>query len=686
MPIIKPLPEELVNKIAAGEVIERPASVVKELIENSLDAGATKISIEIKGAGSELIKITDNGYGMEEEDAKNCILRHSTSKISNLEDLYAIKSLGFRGEALSSIAAVSVLTIRTKQKGKIEGYEAIFKGGIHKYDGATAADDGTIIEVKDLFFNTPARKKFMKSDLVEMKHIIDIVTRYALINKIISFQLVNEGRSLLNAPGTPNMRANIANIYGSVLAKDLLKNEFEFQEEVGEEEEGACVKVEAYFSKPMICRNDKTQQSIFVNGRYVKNDDINQAIYDAYHSTLFHGKHPVYVINIEIDPEAIDVNVHPNKTTIKIEQKEIVYQAVLQAINEALKKNNLIPEVELKTESDEQLRFGVNSGVGGKSSVEEGNIGDREDSGEEMSDKDLVELGILKKGEIDNGEKSGSEGVKKESKYTFDISEQKVFSSKTDEETAKSDVKYEFRSREPKVKENDDKYLSGTVSANAVESSKDSDEKIESKLENSEDNRLPASLRLPEMRILGQIHKTFFVAETSGGLLIIDQHVVQERVLYEKFMQQYLNKNIAVQNLLEKELITFTGAEKLIVLENLDKLKLLGFELEHFGENDFQLSSIPIIFGRALSKELIHLIVNQLVEGGSKELEKLQEEIITRMACRASIKAGDNVTIPQIKKLLQELSTCKLPFTCPHGRSIFIKVTADELEKKFRRK
>lgn len=686
MPIIKSLPEELVNKIAAGEVIERPASVVKELIENSLDAGATKIAIEIKGAGSELIKVNDNGYGMEEEDAKNCILRHSTSKISNLEDLYAIKSLGFRGEALSSIAAVSVLSVKTKQKGKIEGYETIFKGGIHKYDGATAAEDGTTIEVKDLFFNTPARKKFLKSDLVEMKHIIDIVTRYSLINKIVSFQLVNEGRNLLNAPGTPNMRANIANIYGSVLAKDLLKTEFEFQEEVGEDEEGACVKVEAYFSKPMISRNDKTQQSIFVNGRYVKNDDINQAIYDAYHSTLFHGKHPVYVVNIEIDPEAIDVNVHPNKTTIKIEQKEVVYQAVYQAIHETLKKNSLIPEVELKVERDEQLRFETNNKTGenkGEKSEDDDN------TGEEISDKDLVKLGILKKGEIETEKNNVSEEERKEPKYVFDISEQQVFSPKVnEEEEVKSEIKYEFKSREPKIKESDNKFLSGTLGGgtgdmiNGIER-----EIVKTKIpETKTEDHLPASLKLPEMRILGQIHKTFFVAETSGGLLIIDQHVVQERVLYEKFMQQYLNKNIAIQKLLEKELITFTGAEKLIVLENLERLKSLGFELEHFGDNDFQLSSVPIIFGRAISKELIHLIVNQIVEGKSKELEKLQEEIITRMACRASIKAGDNVTIPHIKALLQELAECKLPYTCPHGRSIFIKVTVDELEKKFRRK
>jgi len=662
MPIIRSLPEDIINKIAAGEVIERPASVVKELIENCLDAGATKITVEIKGSGQELIKISDNGHGMDKVDAENCILRHATSKIQNLDDLYSIKSLGFRGEALASIAAVSKLSIKTKQVGKIEGVEVKVNGGMLISSEPVAVEEGMVIEVNELFFNTPARKKFLKSDLIEMRHIIDIVTRYALVNTIVAFKLVNEGRELINSPGTPNLRSNIAGIYGGMLAKEMLKVEHEFHEEEETEDEGAHIKVSGFFCKPLACRNDKTQQSLFVNKRWVKNDEINRAIYDAYHSLLFHGRHPVYVLNVDLDPESIDVNVHPNKTEIKIEQKDLVYNVVYKALQEVLKKNNLIPEVNVNVE--EQMSFKTDS------EVPEFEREDWQEDGEQIKTIDNIS------------------SVR--SKYVFEPSEQTTFDVENSLELSDEGEPANYNdissAKAPQIKEDlkviyskseeKDPTSEGISAADIISETKESEKSFQPSIGST----------LPPMKLLGQVHKTFFIAETVGGMLIIDQHVVQERVLYEKFMNQYLNKGVSVQKLLDKELLTFTSSEKMLILQKKDQLKALGFELTHFGDNDFLLNSVPTIFGRTQSKELVYLLVKELGEGKVKELERLQEEIITRMACRASVKAGDNLTVPQFKALLQELEKCALPYTCPHGRAIFVKITADELEKKFLRK
>jgi len=399
-----------------------------------------------------------------------------------------------------------------------------------------------------------------------------------------------------------------------------------------------------------------------VNGRWVKNSDINQAIYDAYHSLLFVGKHPIYVMSIDIDPSKIDVNVHPNKTEIKIEQKDVLYKIVYDAVHGCLRKNNLIPEISLNVES--QLSFGT-----------------------------------------PNVQK------KKEVKYAFEPSEQTVFTNQDVERVMSLDQKKELNKdinysdlsqSIPKIKESSD--VAGYNNNNLISENEEtvSQQSTDIQTQNnfserttqspavtineSEDqNFIPGSIKFPAMKILGQVHKTFFIAETTSGMLIIDQHVVQERVLYEKFMTEYLNSQVEVQQLLQKELLTFTSVEKLIAMESLELLKKLGFELSHFGENDFWLCTVPTLLGRTQSKELVYIIIKEISEGKVKELERIQEEIITMMACRASVKAGDVMTVPQIKKLMAELVDCKLPYTCPHGRAIVVKISAEELEKKFLR-
>jgi DNA mismatch repair protein MutL len=592
---IQLLSEDLINKIAAGEVIERPASVVKELVENSIDAGATNILIEISDSGKELIRISDNGKGMSREDAEKSILRHATSKIRNANDLFAIQTLGFRGEALASISAVSNLSIITKQKMGLEGYQILVNGGLVIKSNIAASDEGTVIEVKNLFFNTPARKKFMKTDAVELKHIINVITQYALLHNNVGFKLTHEGREIINSPAVENLRNNVASLYGFESAKELI--------EVGYKDEN--IKLSGLIVKPYHARNDRNWQTIFVNGRWIKNEDITKAIYDAYHSILFVNKHPIFVLNIEVDPEKIDVNVHPTKSDIKIEQKELVCGAITKAVRVALSKENLLPEVDL--EMEEYENFGVPSGK-----------------------------------------------VKLPPKYAFDQSQQTVLKD------------------ESKVSLSNGNGGSYTIPVQQEVVVVPGQDYVEELKEHS---------KLPPLKVLGQIHKTFFAAETPGGMFFIDQHAAHERVMYEQFMESLMSSGVVVQNLLKPEILEFSTAQMEIVKESLDELKLLGFEMAEFGANSFVVKTVPAIFGRLQAKEMVH----EIIEKWGK-VEEAKEEIVTRMACRSAVMAGDELTILEMDEILRELAKKNLPFTCPHGRPTMVRVSVDELEKKFRRK
>lgn len=604
MPIITILPEDVINKIAAGEVIERPASVVKELVENSLDAGATKISIEIKDSGKELIIITDDGGGMDKEDAHNSLLRHATSKLHTADDLFAITTLGFRGEALASIAAVSKLSLLTKKQEGIEGFYLTAEGGTIISSGIKAAQKGTRIEVKNLFFNTPARKKFLKSDSVELRHIIDVVIHYALINNSVAFTIIHDGHELLRSPALQDRRENIASLYGSALAKELL--------EIAYNHDG--ITILGYVAKPYHARNDKTQQALFVNGRWIKNNDLVKAVYDAFHSVLFVHKHPVFVLHLQLDPQRIDVNVHPHKLEIKIEQQDKVTAAVFTAVRETLQKHNLVPV--LNFESDHQLLF-------------------------------------------------QSSTTRPASKYSFEPSTQTTLDVREASNT-----------------------VTGSYTPVVVTTSP-----------NTSEHNLPAlhslavnsrTQKLPPLKILGQIHKTFFVAETTSGVIFIDQHAAHERVLYEQFMEQLMNKDVKIQRLLEEEMLEFSPAETVLLLQQKLFLSRFGFTVDHFGGNTFILKTVPSLFGKVQPGKLVHALLENIETVTASEIDnevtKIQEKIITIMACRAAVMAGEELSIPRIESILRDLEMTELSFTCPHGRPTMIKTTVEELEKKFRRK
>lgn len=565
---INVLDERTISKIAAGEVIEKPASVIKELVENSIDAGASLINVDVEDYGKKLIRIADNGSGMDEEDCRLSVLRHATSKIKASHDLYSISTLGFRGEALASIAAVSSLTIKTRQKESIQGYSIEVAGGDVKFSGPAGCPDGTIIEVRNLFFNTPARLKFLKSDTNELKAIADVVSRYALLYSKISFKLAHNGHVLLSTSAGGRQDA-VASVYGANVAKQMI--------EINSEN------ITGMISRPELLKSDKNSQSIFVNGRYVKDENISKAVYDAYHTLLFLDKNPVFVLSLKLDPEKIDVNVHPSKERIKFGDNNLVYNLVFDAVRKTLLEANLIKSYEVKD-----------------------------------SQKGLMPVNVTRE----------------------------TFENKTIERAEQSFFKN-----------------SEVVSKGAV-------------LQN----------RVSAYRILGSVNKTFFLAESIDGFFIIDQHVVEERINYEKFMNELMGENLRKQDLLKPEIVELNPAEASWLIENIDFANNLGFEVSHFGERSFIVRSIPMIFGKIQPASLLSELVNAASEGKNNPLEQLQESIITMMSCRASIKAGDDCSIFQMEKLLEELDKCKLPWTCPHGRPIMIKVTLDEIEKMFKRK
>ena len=624
---IRVLSEEVINKIAAGEVIERPASVIKELMENSIDANSNYIEIDVKNYGKDLIRVSDNGSGMARDDALLSVQRHATSKIANADDLFSISTLGFRGEALASIAAVSRTIILTKQHDADEGVKVEIEGGNILQSSSIGTAKGTAIEVHNLFFNTPARMKFLKQDSIELKAIADVVTRYALLYSNVAFRLTHNGHNLLSTASTPDLINNLTSVYGKEAARQMIK--IDFQDNAAE--------IHGYISKPSLLKNDRSYQSFYVNGRYVKDDTITQALYDAFHSLLFVNKHPLALLSIKLNPDSIDVNVHPSKAIIKFSQPVKIYQSIFNAIRTALRENSLITDYEVREENTPLAKFNAMA-----------------------SDQNAV------------GQKTPAISSMQVPYAGSNLNSMPMQNSMPPMQDSRN-------SAQP----------SSIITTNEIQNTllnTKETEAVLSELSTSHSAEVVLLSKLPAMKILGQIAKTYFLAEADNGLLLIDQHVVQERAYYEKFMDQMIGNKVAVQTLITPAVIEFTPAEYAVVSSNLELMSSLGFQIEEFGLNTFILRTVPSVFGRIQAKELLQALLEELSSGEKTFIEKLKESIITRMACRASIKGGDDCSIPQFISMLKELDKCAMPWTCPHGRPIIIKFSRDEIEKMFRRK
>ena len=602
--VIRILDNSLVNKIAAGEVVERPASVVKELIENSIDSGADDIRIEIEDAGLKKILVSDNGCGMDPEDLLLSYRRHATSKISNDEDLFNIMSLGFRGEALASIAEISNIKIWTKTKDSTFGSFAEIEAGELLKSNSCGSPDGTIIEVTDLMFNVPARKKYLKNNETEFAYILKVVTKYALIKKDISFRLVKNGKEILNSKRSNELLNKIMYVYGPNISRDLIEVNFEKDD----------VSINGFISKPNLTRSDKDDQSLYVNGRYVKNNIISNSIYDAYKTLLFIHRHPVFVLNIDIHPNNIDVNVHPSKELIRLKDEGHISKIVFEGISDAFKKSSLIPDADIFEISDSKALKDYPF---------------KKDFQSNLEVKNDLESGSFRLGSGEN-----NEGKRVDFSWQKDSS--KIKEGLAIYETAK------------KQHENFGPFV-----------------------------------------VFGQINQSFIVANSPQGLAIIDQHAAEERVNYERFMSERKEKAIKTQSFLTPKVIELNPVQYNIAMNNKDFICSLGYEFEEFGENTIKLSAVPEIFGRMKSILFIDIINKLSEEGNGKretEINEAIEERIIRFACRASIKAGDELTPFEMRELLRKLGECNNPFTCPHGRPTVINFSIGDLEKKFKRK
>lgn len=555
----------MVNKIAAGEVIERPASIVKELIENSIDAKSKKIFVEIIEGGKSLIKITDDGIGMNKDDVKKSYLRHSTSKIKQEDDLFNINTLGFRGEALASIAAVSNLTIISKEKNELVGSKLLVKGGNQIVFEDFGSPSGTIIQIKELFYNTPARKKYLKSMEVELRHIIEIVTKYSLIYPDIHFQLIHGTKILVDNPSSDQL-SNISFVYGHEFAKQMIPINFESN----------GFKLTGFISKPSLTKSTKDSQSIYVNNRYIKsNKTISDAINKAYHTLIMVNRYPAVVLNIDTDVSKTDVNVHPQKSQIRIANESKLYEAVYNGVIKTLNEFDLVPEQVI-------------------------------DVTQKLTDFTQSNF---------------------EQKYQLEDSEQELL-----------------------VKESD----------------------------------TTQSGKLPIVKILGILNKTYILAEILGGMMLIDQHAAAERILYEKFMDELKKSDVKVQKLLNPEIIELNPVKYDLTIKSKDVLMKLGYNIEDFGLNTVIVRTIPILMGRKFDKTFF-LDYLDLIQKGKLDVELLFHEKIASKACRSAIKAGDDITLPQIKIYIQELMQMNKPFNCPHGRPVMIKFSYYEIEKMFKR-
>lgn len=625
--MIKILSEQVINKIAAGEVIERPFSIIKELVENSIDAHATKINIEIFGGCLNYMRVEDNGTGFEEEDIELAFLRHATSKIENDNDLFSINTLGFRGEALASIAAVSKLTLTTKQKKLAHGYRYEIDFGIQQGPPeAAACDDGTVFVIEKLFDNVPVRKNFLNSDTTEASKICDIVEKIALSHPSISFKVIIDKKERLVTSGNGKVDEIIYEIYG----KDVYKNIIE----VRPKDSDKVISISGYIGSPILARNNRNDEIFFVNGRYIKSEVLSLALEDAYKNFLMQHKFPFSVLYIDIDKTKVDVNVHPKKEEIRFSDEKIVYENVKSIIYDALSEKTHVRDIE--------------------SDVFKKPIEPHYEMGQALKQFPFTKEELEQKIDAEFEKRENSWEAVDRTNILYDTKTQYVADSGLVFSKANSDA-----SKSNVVNEND-------YGQNLLY------EKKENELQNG-------------YKIIGQLFNTYILCETKNSLYIIDQHAAHEKVNYERYVKQIKSKQIESMNLLTGFIITLTNAQMDTFLKYQNYFNELGFNIEEFGDREIKINSIPVVIGSLDKKEIFLEILDGLSLMPSFKDPEIVLDKIASMSCKAAIKGHDKLSIKEQEYLIDELLTLENPYNCPHGRPTIIAMTKYELEKKFKR-
>ena len=669
---IRILDKDTINKIAAGEVIERPASAVKELIDNSIDAGATDIRIEVEKGGKRSILVRDNGCGMSREDALLAYKKYATSKLTRIEDLDTISTMGFRGEALSSITAVSKVEILTRPQEEITGIRIVIHGGniLETSDAGTAP--GTSVHVKDLFYNIPARKKYLKSDRTELAHITDTVMQLALANPEISFTLLSEGKPVIRNAGSSEPFKSIVNLLGPDTARSMLPVEYRTED----------FEIRGYISKPETTRRESDQLFLFVNTRPVASKAINKAVREGYYTKIPKERYPVAVLSIIVDSEEVDVNVHPRKAEVRFSREKDLGDAVTFAIEKVLSKNALSPEIREKRDIIFQKTFEVSGSSGGLHVSEAAETFGRKEDGKKS--------GILEKAGLPE---SGKVLREKAETYTYPVkdTERKLkkserlldFTAEGGTQEIPGDKKLDSKNEQEREKEGESEKGKTGIKENENSNLKEREiDKIYAE-ERQKPKQKPNTGSLEDLRIIGQVSKLYILAEKGEDLVLIDQHAAHERILYEQVLRM---KKSRVQELITPVTIDLTPKEKVLMEEYIPYLEDCGFGISEFGDNTYVVTFVPEVFGRLEDPDVVHDVVSDLLASGKvKKDTGISEKVCKTLACRAAIKGGAACSPRQMEELIEQLKKAENPYSCPHGRPTVITFTKGELDRMFAR-
>ena len=664
------LNQDTINKIAAGEVIERPMAVVKELTENAIDADANAITVEVKDGGKALIRMTDNGVGMNEEDVRLAFTPHATSKIDDAEDLLRVSTLGFRGEALASISSVSQLEMVTKTRNELMGCRYEADGGKERTLEAVGCPDGTTILVRNLFFNTPARLKFLKSSPTEAGYINTLIERLALSHPDISFRFINQNQTKLHTSGNGNLKDVIYHIYGKDITSNLLEVDAS---------EVSC-QVKGFIGKPIISRGNRNYMNYFINGRYIKSSTIHKAIEDAYQPYTMQHRYPFTVLHFTVAPELVDINVHPQKMEIRFSDAQGIYQSVYHAISEALKHREFIPEVSLASPASQPV---PKKGQATAKPVREPEMFEKKRMQsvqilEEIKKQDeiLKQQGIMRESAV-----YGKQDRADASKIMDDVS---------DMESTKA-----AGNAVPNIRQTEE---AGSTAPNIGQV-----EIVENIVQNTEhtkevkynvhnpvqesffDKGILSEQAQKEVKIIGQVFDTYWILQYDNAMYMVDQHAAHEKVLYERFMKQFSEKKPMVQLLQPPVVLTLTMQEEQAVKEHMSVFEELGYQIEPFGGREYVVNGVPAHLPQIGNEELLKEVIDAMVDEHFRPTPDILKDKIASMSCKAAVKGNNRLPREQMEELLRELMTLENPYHCPHGRPTMIKMTKTELDKKFKR-
>lgn len=607
------LDSNTINKIAAGEVVERPSSVVKELVENAIDAGANAITVEIKDGGMTLIRVTDNGCGIHKEEVKVAFLRHSTSKIKTAADLLGISSLGFRGEALSSISAVSQVELITKCPESLSGVRYSIDGGSEKELEDVGAPDGTTFLVRNLFYNTPARRKFLKTPATEAGYVSSVMEHLCMSHPDISFRFINNNQPKLQTVGNGNLKDVIYAVYGREISANLIEIHEKFD----------TFSMDGFIGKPAVCRGNRNYENYYINGRYIRNSIVSKAIEEGFAPFIMQHKYPFTAFHITIEPELLDVNVHPSKMELRFANSPYIYDCVRNAVMEALSQKELIVDATL--------------------------------------DDKVIPPALTLPADNTNADSANAAVTELSESVSFT----KAVTSDTDDKPARMPEPFETK----RAAEYDTSVLKPDYT----------------QLKLFERPELLKEQNKKSIKIIGQVFDTYWIIEFENNMYIIDQHAAHEKVLFERFMKRYNEHTIHTQYISPPEIIKVSLQEDNILKEHMSEFNKFGYEIESFGGDEYVISGIPADFAGASPKDLLLEILDDMSGAGVKITPDSIKDRIATMSCKAAVKGNNKLSYAEARELIDELMELDNPYNCPHGRPTLITMSKYELEKKFKR-